>query len=502
MKRRDFVKSMGLFGSSVLVPSMLGGVGLTSYANAASLGSRKMINARAAVLGEVAYSKPTVLPQVISIFLYGGPSELAGNLTNIADINANSQNPYNPNMMPDDNNTRYTKNGFWGRRADNQANGLSAGGDVMERLLEKDRMTVLRTLNRVKDDSKAHRPSIFSNLTGMIGEEDSRPGIATNLASVLYANGAIADNALFPFVTFEGDSIVFNQGDTSIPLGLKPISLNKDLRNPYDRRSNSALDSNSSNQDAVIEALAQTVMAAKQTRYQKVVDSFTKRGEIEGFINQLNNNLQNTALPADPDFVPSVDTPDAPLLEYPGGFGDRLKAAVNLVIHNPDTLFVSLGNNGLGGWDDHNSADDEYPGRMRNLMESLEVAAKHLEAAGKDNVIITVFGDFGRNVNLNNSLGWDHGNNQNLYMVGAGPGAGPGIEGNELGKIIGKTVRKGKTKENRQFTTPADGSYQCEPFAVASTIYKYFGIQNPELLTGEAPIDEIGTSNEWIDPNA
>lgn len=496
MKRRQFVKSLGLFGSSVLVPSMLGGTGLGSYAQASSLGSRSLINARAEVLGEVNYLKPDVMPQVISIFLYGGPSELAGNLTNIEEINANSQNPYNVTLMPG--NSRHTTNGFWG----SPDNNLNAGGNVMERLVAKGRMSVYRTLNRIKDDTKAHRPSIFSNLTGMIGEDDSRPGIATNLASVLHANGVIADNALFPFVTFEGDSVVFNQGDVSLPLGLKPISLNKDLQNPYDRRSNNALDSESGNVDSAIEALAQTTMAVNQSRYNKVVDAFVKRGEIEGFINQLNDNLANTALPADPDFVPTADEPDAPLLEYPGGFGDRLKAAVNLVIHNPDTLFVSLGNNGLGGWDDHNSADDEYPGRMRNLMTSLEVAAKHLEAAGKDNVIIVIYGDFGRNVNLNNSLGWDHGNNQNLYLVGAGAAAGAGIPGNVLGKIVGKTKRIGKSKENRQFTSPTDDSYQCEPFAVASSIYKYFGIQNPEILTGEAPVDEVNTTNEWLDPNA
>jgi len=499
MKRREFVKSLGLFGSSVLVPSMMGSVGLSSYANAASLGSRSMINARAAVLGEVQYMKPAVLPQVISIFLYGGPSELAGNITNIEDINANSQNPYDASLMPTgQNSSRYTTNGFWGRRPDNNNNGLDAGGNVMERMLDKNRLSVYRTINRVKDDTKAHRPSIFSNLTGMMGEDDSRPGIATNLAAVLSANGAISDDALFPFVTFEGDSVVFNQGEMSIPLGLKPISLNKDLRNPYDRRGNSALNSDSSDANAVIEALAQTTMAAKQSRYQKVVDAFTKRGEIEGFINQLNANLENSSLPADPDFVPTVDEPDAPLLEYPGGFGDRLKAAVNLVINNPDTLFVSLGNNGLGGWDDHNSADDEYPARMRNLMSSLEVAAKHLESAGKDNVIIMVYGEFGRNVNLNNSLGWDHGNNQNLYLIGAGPSAGSGIDGNVLGKIVGKTERTGRTKQNRQFTTPTDDSYQCEPFAVASTIYKYYGIQNPSILTGESPIDETGTPNEKV----
>ncbi|HFE39482.1 MAG TPA: DUF1501 domain-containing protein [Gammaproteobacteria bacterium] len=495
MNRRDFIKSLGLYGSSILVPSLFGGMNIN--ANASSLSSRRMINARAAVLGEIGYVAPTVVPQVISVFLYGGPSELAGNLTNIEDINANSQNPYNSNLMPDANNPHYTTNGFWGNGA--SGNGFNAGGEAMERMVASKRMSVYRTINRVKDDSKAHRPSIFSNLTGMIGVDDSRPGIATNLASILSANGMIADNALFPFVTFEGESVVFNQGSVSVPAGLKPISLNENFRNPYSRRANSSLESTEGDQDAAIEALAQATMAGKRARYQKVIDAFGKRGEIEGFVSQLNQNLANTQLPVDPDFVAPIDDPGAaaPILEYPRGFGDRLKAAVNLVIHNPDSLFVSLGNNGLGGWDDHNSAQDDYPGRMRNLMESLEVAAKHLEAAGKDNVIIMVYGEFGRNVNLNGSMGWDHGNNQNLYLVGASPSAGPGIAGNELGKIVGKTKRIGKAKVNRQFTSPTDDSYQCEPFAVASTIYQYFGVQNPELLTGEAPIDETGTPNEW-----
>ncbi len=494
MKRRDFVKSLGLFGSSILVPSMVGGLGFTTQVNAASSGSRALKNAEA-IIRDIGYIAPTVKPQIISVFLYGGPSELAGNLTNIEDINANSQNPYNGSLMPDANNSRVTKNGFWGGNG-----GLNAGGNAMERMLEKKRMSIYRTINRVKDDSKAHRPSIFSNLTGGVGIDNTRPGIATNLASILSVNNAIPEDALFPFVTFEGESMIFNQGDLSVPAGLKPISLNESFQNPYNRRSNSSLRSDGADPQARIEALAKATMSGTQSRYQKVIDAFGKRSEIESFVTQLSENLRNTDLPADPDFVPPDDNPgaSAPTLEYPGGFGDRLKAAVNLVIHNPDSLFVSVGNSGLGGWDDHDSAEDEYPGRMRNLMEALEVAGKHLEAAGKDNVIILVYGEFGRNVNLNGSLGWDHGNNQNLYMVGASPSAGPGISGNMLGKIVGKTKRIGQTKVNRQFTSPTEDSYQCEPFAVASSIYQYFGVQDPELLTGDAAIDETGTPNEWV----
>jgi uncharacterized protein (DUF1501 family) len=131
---------------------------------------------------------------------------------------------------------------------------------------------------------------------------------------------------------------------------------------------------------------------------------------------------------------------------------------------------------------------------MNGLMEALQVAAQHMEIVGADNIAINVFGDFGRNVNLNKSQGWDHGNNQNFYTVG-----GSGIPGRTLGKLVGKTRRIGTPLQNRQFTSPTDDSYQFEPFAIASTIFKYFGVQNPEILTGELPINEsAAVPNELV----
>jgi len=63
-------------------------------------------------------------------------------------------------------------------------------------------------------------------------------------------------------------------------------------------------------------------------------------------------------------------------------------------------------------------------------------------------VSILVFGEFGRNVNLNNSLGWDHGNLQSLYILG-----GTDYFNHAGGKnaIIGKTVvdNEGKAKSGR-----------------------------------------------------
>jgi hypothetical protein len=67
---------------------------------------------------------------------------------------------------------------------------------------------------------------------------------------------------------------------------------------------------------------------------------------------------------------------------------------------------------------------------------------------------------------------------------------GWGIPGRALGKLVGRTQRIGTPFQNRQFTAPTADSYQCEPFSIASTLFKYFGVQNPDVLTGEPAIDE------------
>ncbi len=134
---------------------------------------------------------------------------------------------------------------------------------------------------------------------------------------------------------------------------------------------------------------------------------------------------------------------------------------------------------------DHSGALDDYPARIQGLFLALETAAKHMNLVSATNIVINAFGDFGRNVNLNNSLGWDHGNNQNFYTLG-----GSAIADRALGKLAGRTRRIGTPFQNRQFTSLAVDSYQCEPFSIASTLFKYFGVQNPEVLTGEPAIDE------------
>lgn len=464
MNRRDFFRSLGVLGAAGMATSVFPGLVPPVLAN---VSARELANARAKVLDQIGYSRPTVMPQVLLVFLYGGPSELGGNLTNTEEINAMSLNKYPGRLLPDGGDV--TANDLW----------RNAGGEFMENMLAKGRMSIYRTLNRVKDNSRAHRPSIFSNLTGMIGEDDSRPGIATNLAAILAANEIVTPESVFPFATFEGDSVVFNRGDLSIPLNLRPISLDAGLNNPYQRNVGDLVNGVEDRLDALV------AKRAGNGQYAKVVEAFTKRAEIDVMVERLRDVRSNADLPPDPD----AEDPTQ-LVTYPGnnGFADRLRAAVTLLIENPQTMFVSVGSQGIGGWDDHDDAIDKYQGRMTRLMSALDAATKHLEAAGKSNVAIMCFGDFGRNANLNGSMGWDHGNCQNLYTF-----SGSAIAGRRLGTIVGETtVYEGGS--DRIYTKPTDSSYQAEPFAVASTIYKYFGVTNPEILTGEAPIDETVSS--------
>lgn len=478
MNRRSFVKWMGMLAASAVLPLEL-----------ARPATRAARNLKAALLGEVHYVRPAVMPKMIMIFLYGGPSELAGNLTNIAEINANSQNKYPDAILPTIQNNILTPNFFWG----GGVNG--AGGETMESLIASGDLSVYRTIHRIKDDSKAHGPSVFQNLTG--GLDMDGPGIGTTLAAVLAANqpfGKPVEELLLPFVSFEGDSVLFRTGDLTVPLRLKPVALDSGFQNPYQRSNNGFV----SDQEPVIEALSQQVSGGLGERGRKIIEAFEKRAELDNFIKASFSSAavnQNLPQEVDANGVPVVDANNTPVkIQYPNtNFGNRLKAAISLAISNPDTYFISLGSAGLGGWDDHSDAIPEYTGRIRELMDALAVAAKHMKLMGRNDIIINVFGDFGRNVNLNNSMGWDHGNNQNLYTLG-----GSAVRPGALGKIVGKTQRVGTPFENRQFTEPTADSYQCEPFAVASSVYKYFGIQNPEILTGEPPIDEATPPNQRV----
>ena len=483
MKRREFLKAGSLLGLGATAPTLFGLPGIINQAAASP-----MIDA-------VDFRMPRVMPQVINIFLYGGPSELAGNLTNMDMINRNSQNPYPSELRTSvSDGGQVTRHGFW----------ADAGGIAMEDMLNSGDLSVYRTINRRKNNTRSHRPSIFSSLKGSLAIE-AAPGMGTTIAALLNAHrdqldgsdllgGKQLTNLVLPFISFEGSTTAFaTDPDARLPLPLRGLSLDENFDNPYSRDRNG--------HDLELEALIKKVVDTSQrVRYGKVAEGFDIRRNMERLIGNLqsavNDPLPTPPLQADGSLDPDVD-PATGTLSYPGNnsFSGRVKAAVTLAIHNRDSLFITVGG-GLGGWDDHSSALDDYAPRMRQVMEALRVATKHIRYSDSkyggvrstDNIVIKVHGDFGRNVNLNNSEGWDHGNNQNLYTLG-GAAVRPR---NALGKVIGETEVFGPAKENRQYTRPTDGSYEAEPLAIASTVYRYFGARNPQALTRDSDMNPGG----------
>ena len=399
-------------------------------------------------------------PQTIIIYLYGGPSELAGNLTNIEEISSKSQNPYPLG------NDRYMKivekYGLWG----------NAGGDAMARMLDTGDLNLFRTCYRTVDNLKAHGECTSQAQRG--SDIEGGAGVIANLAAILYRKGVVTEptgnddvGKSIPFVTMEGESTFFAEEDLNLNPFLKPVAFGSGSDNPYKRdgwyyEKKVLNKENNTTYGNYFDAIAQRFNPEGKIR-----EAFERRVTLERFANEIHE----------------LSLPDG--IEYPNNtFGNRLKTAMNLLIHNEHTKVVSMGSPGLGGWDDHSNAIDRYTRRMTDLMESIEMAMAHAKTAGKRNINIVVFGEFGRNVNYNNSLGWDHGNNQNVYWFGGWDYM------NRLG-IVGETeVTGGGT---RIYTRPknfgkAGESYHFQVFSVAATLYRMYGIKNPEILTHGNPV--------------
>ena len=448
MKRREFIKLSLAAGTAVCLPEF-------TYASDLNLSQINFSNAT--------YTSNSA--QTLIIFLYGGASQLAGNLSNYDTLKTLSENNYESYFGT----ITKTTNNFWS----------NAGGDAMEALISNGDMTVFRSCYsavREAADNKAHGLCTLQNQLGSY--DTSSGGILSNLAQILEANQAINENTLMPFVTMEGESKFYTQGSTPVSSYLKPVGIDEDFDNPYKRESvrrwyyytdterESApdtywdTDENGGFDPALTNAMDQ--LAQQHNRSGKIKDALAKRKAMEDFITSLS----------------TASTPDLGSEAYPTSnrFAKKIETAIKLLVHNPDTKVLTLGTGGLGGWDDHNEAI-HYVERMRDLFASLKSAMAHLRAEGKEQTInIMVFGEFGRNVNLNSAKGWDHGNLQNLYVLG-----GKGYF-NHKG-IVGETKVVNTGIGNRLYLYPKEGTYWFEPISIAATLYKLYGVENPETLT-------------------
>jgi len=60
--------------------------------------------------------------------------------------------------------------------------------------------------------------------------------------------------------------------------------------------------------------------------------------------------------------------------------------------------------------------------------------------------------------------------------------------------VVGETVLENTGQINRLYLKPKSGTYTFEPLSIAATLYKIYGIENPEILTnGNKEIDQLFT---------
>jgi len=528
MNRRMFLKALASVCGASVIPQTFSLSSMYKQANAAIDYSSIDITAS---------SVPPVMPQVINLFLYGGPSELAGNLSNIADIELNSQAKYTdffPGILEAQaladpmSDGSLTTDGFWGSNGSGNGtdNGLGAGGDDMQFLVDQGHMSVYRTMMKRKNTSQSHREGILMSQKGSL-DIDFASGFGNKLAAVISENRALyeantslaggapiddVEKLVMPFVSIQdGDTRIFdNDGSVTVPLLFTGISVDTELGNPFDR---DEVNGNATDAPA-LEELAQQTTAQSTNDYSAILEAFELRKELSDSM----ATFTDSGFPL-PDVSDAADITanGGATLTYPDtGVGRSLRAAVTLAVENPGTLFITLGG-AFGGWDDHNNGVDRYPQRMRQVFEALRVAMMHIKYSDfskngglltpinalnrpTDNIIINVFGEFGRRVNLNTSLGWNHGNNQNFYTLGGDrPGLRTAAGSDALGNVVGTTVRTGSSGEDRQFTEPASDSYEFEPMSVAANIYKHFGVIAPAVINETTP-DPLTLSEDPENP--
>jgi len=450
MNRRGFIKLTLVTTGSLLMPEYI-------YAKTADLAS-------------ISFSTGIfdAKRQTIIIFLGGGPSPLSGNLSNFDEIEASSQKSYKS---------------YFGSSYLSKIDGYDlwaeAGGESMQRMLDNNEMTIIRTCyseEREKVNNKSHGTCTIQNMKGNF--DTSNAGYLTSLSRLMQQNGKYNSTDL-PFVSLTGENGFYSGGNG---LGLKPVSIDYRLSNPFSRNMSSSLFY--TNEERKVSGYSATLP--------QVDTDFEALAKNNNDIELMNDFLDNRKTIFDKiDAISKereVNQRDKYLSTYNylenDTFHRTLATAIEFLDSSTTTRTITLGTGGLGGWDDHSYAQRTYTRRMNNLFQALEAGMRHLDGINKkNNISIIVYGEFGRNVNLNTSYGWDHGNLQNVYLLG-GKDYFNHVGGTDA--IVGETVvdNGGKPQSGRIWLKPKNGSYWCEPLSVAATVYAIHGVQNPENLTG------------------
>jgi len=443
MKRREFLKTtLSAMAAAGLAPDLLRAAEMTQLP-----------------LGDVSLDRNiynTNQAQTLLIFLVGGMSDFIGNMTHLEQIRREdlSEKPYPSGGFT------LTKNGFW----------QEGGGASLQSMLDDPSIqtSYFRTA-MAKDLRRSHG---LSQRRFMHGHPTIESGIPITLMHVLHRYNLVDENSLMPYVRLAGGLEFYDDrgASTMLPSHLRPVTIEvssrpgETMKNPYIR--DSIWD------DAEMENVIEKMSFEVNDFNDPITSAMQRRKEISDFIEEI----KNSSLPA------GVEYPNTPT-------GRRLETAMRILIANPDTKVIST--EPAYRWDDHSNALTGHKAQGEDFFACIAAAMNHRKAAGKDNINIVVYGDFGRNFSVNKANGWDHGNNQVVYWFGGERYF------NSLG-VVGDTELHVWLKKARLYSRPTEASYQFEPYSIASTFYKLYGIQNPEVLTGGYkaidPSESVGKS--------
>jgi hypothetical protein len=296
MNRRDFLKTTSIITSSFLFPSLAFGA---------------EIDLSGVNFDRTIHDNNDA--QTIIFFMYGGASELGANLTNLDEINQKSENDYYDYFGT----VTKTANNFW----------KEAGGEALERMLANEDVNIFRTCYsdlREKSGNRSHGKSVRQTQTGRVAEG---AGIFSVLAKVLHDNGVVTTSTKLPFITFDGEPYFSSTTDISLPNYLQPVSLYRDLENPYDDyKGDWYYATNEEHQNGSPYSIISDMnrLSLENNPAGKLSENFKQREVLKSFIKEI----QDEALPAG--------------ITYPNNTtGITFQNAVKILLKNPDTKVIT-----------------------------------------------------------------------------------------------------------------------------------------------------------------